>query len=750
MTIPKTIKLSHQFSLAALALLACMAPASVAQPTADDVAGPLKKLSGQTPEQLWRDGGATAVKGIVDLIDAAGPGADFQARLALHGLAVHLGRPGQDDDRRKLVEALAATLDGERKATTKAIVIRELQHARGREAAAAIGKLLLDPELCEYATLALASFTDSPAAAAELRRALPQAKGRTRATILGGLGAIRDSASAEAFRKALGDADRDTRLVAAKALAELGDTAACAPLLKAATGADSIVEKGLMGAACLRLAGRLVEQGKPADAEQFLLQLWKAPPDPANVNLRCGTLYELGRTGGKEASKVLAEIARGDNARLARAALRGMAGQAGRELTWFASLADAKEPVRAMFIEEVASSGSPALPAVVLTGLKSPSIAIKTAALKAVRGDTGAEVIAAVVPLLGHEDKGLITAANAALCRIPGKGPDAVLVAALTGATPQAARETFAVLAARLAREQVPAVVAGLASQESGVRQAALQALGALGTDMHLPLLIEKVASAGSDEERKAAGNAVVTLTRRSPTRPKMLAAILTAQEAAKGPARAELLRDLGQFSEPSCLAVVTKSLDDADPAVRAAAVQALSDWPEPSAVETLRRVIKDSREPAHRSLALRGLIRLLPAVNQARVKDELAKNEPLTKEKAQAAYTAAYTAAMLADYKTAMAAAEQPNERKLILQAIRNFPHATSLSLAKTALADSDLVVRGEAEETILKLAASLSDSPTTRPQVIAGLEEIVASSQSPDRTKRGKELLGKLAAKR
>jgi len=194
---------------------------------------------------------------------------------------------------------------------------------------------------------------------------------------------------------------------------------------------------------------------------------------------------------------------------------------------------------------------------------------------------------------------------------------------------------------------------------------------------------------------------------------------------------------------------VVTKSLDDADAAVRAAAVQALSDWPEPSAVESLRLVIKDSREPAHRSLALRGLIRLLPAVNEARIKDELAKNQPLTKEKAQAAYTTAYTAAMLADYKTAMAAAELPNERKLILQAIRNFPHATALGLAKAALADPDLVVRGEAEESILKLAASLGDAPATKPQVIAGLEEVVASSKSPDRVKRGKELLGKLAAK-
>ena len=64
--------------------------------------------------------------------------------------------------------------------------------------------------------------------------------------------------------------------------------------------------------------------------------------------------------------------------------------------------------------------------------------------------------------------------------------------------------------------------------------------------------------------------------------------------------------------------------------------------------------------------------------------------------------------------------------------------------------MADPDLVVRGEAEESILKLAEGLGTAPATRPQVIALLEEVVASSKSPDRSKRGKELLGKLAAKR
>lgn len=733
----------QRLSFAAAALIFCVVHVSAAEPAAEA----LKKLADMTPEQLWREGGSIAVKDIVGLIDSASPGADSQARLALHGLVLHLGRPAREADRRKLVEALAAALEGGHKPTTTAVVIRELQHARGREAAAALGRFLLDPDLCEYATLALTSFADAPSAD-ELRRALSQATGRCRTTLLGGLGAVRDPASADAFLKALGDADRDTRLVAAEALAELGDAAASGPLLQAATGADSTLQKGKLGASCLRLAHRLVEQGKPADAERFLLQLWTAPPDPANVNLRCATLHELGHHGGDEAGKILAEIARGADARLARAAVRGMAGQGGRELAWFTSLADAGETIRVMFIEEVAVRDPPALQAVVLAGLGSPAVAVQAAALKAVRGNPGGQVIAAITPLLGHHQKELVAAASAALCRIPGKETDVVLVAALSGATPQAARETFAVLGARLAREQVPALVAGLASQDPGVRQAAARALGAAGSDDQLPLLIEKVVAADGDEDRKAAGEGVVALARRSPGRPQAIAAVLGALAAATGPARAELLRAVGRFHEAGCFAAVMTSLDDADPAVRGVAVQALADWPEATAIEPLRRVIKGSRESAHRSLALRGLVRLLPAMNESRIRSELAKLS-LPKKEMQAAYTTAYTDAMLADLADAMAAAELPEDRKVILQAIRNHPHPKALGLAKTALADPDAVVRGEAEACLVSLAERLGDAEASKAAVIAVLEEVAASSKDQGRVTRCRELLGKFAAK-
>ena len=56
MTIQTIIKRSHQFALTAAALLACTFHASAAEPSAEAVAGLLKNLSGQTPEQLWRRG----------------------------------------------------------------------------------------------------------------------------------------------------------------------------------------------------------------------------------------------------------------------------------------------------------------------------------------------------------------------------------------------------------------------------------------------------------------------------------------------------------------------------------------------------------------------------------------------------------------------------------------------------------------------------------------------------------------------
>ena len=128
-------------------------------------------------------GGRDAVLAVVDMLKETDDGKDYKARYALHGLAVHVCRKKRDERRARLVEALASQLGGDRPKAIRRVLVRQLQTVGDDRAEPALGKLLLHEDLCEPAAQALLAIGRAPAAR-QLRRALPQAKGKCRLTIL--------------------------------------------------------------------------------------------------------------------------------------------------------------------------------------------------------------------------------------------------------------------------------------------------------------------------------------------------------------------------------------------------------------------------------------------------------------------------------------------------------------------------------------------------------------------------------------
>ncbi|MCX5653386.1 MAG: HEAT repeat domain-containing protein [Planctomycetota bacterium] len=164
----------------------------------------------------------------------------------------------------------------------QAFLLQELQTAGGKEATAAIGKLLTDDDLSEWAARALVSIGDG--AVEQFRAALPQAKGKSRLTVLQNLGVLRDAKSADAMRAALADADREIRLAAARGLANIGDAAAPGLLLKAADGSQGW-ERIQMTKFCLVLAENLAAAGRKAEAAKIYAHLRDTRKDPTEKHV---------------------------------------------------------------------------------------------------------------------------------------------------------------------------------------------------------------------------------------------------------------------------------------------------------------------------------------------------------------------------------------------------------------------------------------------------------------------------------
>jgi HEAT repeat protein len=220
-------------------------------------------------------------------------------KYALHGMVHYASRPEADAQRKMLAETLAKQLEAKHSVELQAFLCRQLQLCGRAEEVPALAVLLADERLCEPAAQALCAIGGQEAAAA-LRAALPKAQGKRRTTLVNALGRFRDGAAADEVRKSAVAGDAGQRLVAWYALGNMGDAASAAVLLKAAE-TEAPYERSQAADACLRLARRLGELGKTAEAQEVLRQLADRRKAAADVHDRCAILEALGKVLGIKA-----------------------------------------------------------------------------------------------------------------------------------------------------------------------------------------------------------------------------------------------------------------------------------------------------------------------------------------------------------------------------------------------------------------------------------------------------------------
>ena len=217
--------------------------------------------------------------------DANGFGEEsYKPGYVLHCIAIHVGRPGGDEQRRLFAETLASRLGGDGvDRGIQGYLVRELQVAGGPQVAEVLGRLLVDDELCEYAAQALVAIEDG--AAARLRSALAAVKRMSRVTVVQALGAVRDTGSVEALAKVLEEEDGDVRMAAAWALARGGAPDGVEAVVRAADRADGW-ERIQLTKACLLLAENLLKSGKREPGVKILEHLRDTREDPAERYIR--------------------------------------------------------------------------------------------------------------------------------------------------------------------------------------------------------------------------------------------------------------------------------------------------------------------------------------------------------------------------------------------------------------------------------------------------------------------------------
>jgi len=343
---------------------------------------------------------------------------------------------------------------------------------------------------------------------------------------------------------------------------------------------------------------------------------------------------------------------------------------------------------------------------------------VRIAAVGALAGADPEKGAAAAAAVMKSSDAAELTAARGVLLGVKAKNLSACAAGALGKASTEGKVALLEVLAARGATDQTKAVIAQLDSKEASVRQAAARAMGDLGAAGDIATILKKLTTAAESRERAGLRSAAISAIRRTGVGAKP---VVKAMSGATGAPRAALLGVLSGIGGADALALVVKDTASSDKDTKEAAVRALANWPEMGAAAPLLALAGKSDNKTHRTLAIRGYIRLI----------SLPSNR-----------TAGETVKLFAK---AMEAAPGPAEKKTVLGAMAPVRTVEAMALAMKYVDDPAL--REEAAMAAVKIAC-----PTGRRQkllkgaeVRKNLEKIIAVTKNKWTRDTAKKYVGK-----
>ena len=554
-----------------------------------------------------------------------------------------------------------------------------------------LAKLLGDPQLTEAARRALAAIPGAAAGAA-LREAAAKLKGPQLVGLINSLGDRRDAEAVGALDGLLGGLDLALANAAATALGKIGTAEAAERLDRANTRADV---RALQDAR-LRCAEHLAAAGNRAAAAGLYRQLAESS---GAVEWRVAGLMGLAKAAPDDCLPLVVEALAADNTELRGAALRAARELPGAKAT--AGLAAAIEKIRpeaqALLIGVLADRGDRSAAAAVTRRLDDKQDAVRIAAVRAMATLGDASVVSKLAGIAVGESGAAQQAARASLERMSGEGVDRELLSLAGRGEPAVRAAAVAALTGRNSDGAEAALTKLLADADEAVRVAAIDGLAVLGTATCYPKLVARIVS-GPDATARAAEKAALAVGGRLGDPAQRARPILAALKTAPARAKEPLFSLLSACGGDEALAAVRAGVGDADESVADAAVRALANWPDTAAAGDLLKLAQAGRTTVHRTLALRGYLRL--------------------------ARTVAGAAERLKMLQAVRQIAKTPPEKRLLLGALAGVADAAALDLA-VALTD-DKEVHKEAALAAIGIGKSLLD--TDRPAVRAGMAKLQA----------------------
>jgi len=567
--------------------------------------------------------------------------------------------------------------------TAKMAVCRHLRIIGGDKSVPVLQSLLQERETADMALYALTKIP-GPAVDKALAQALDKTGGSTRIAVIASLGERRAVESLAGLAPLLRERNGELAGAAAQSIGAIGGEAASNALLAAYTGMRSDL-RPILAAAMLKCGQGLMAAKNDRPALFLYDKLLTDGALPAAIQ-RAAMIGKISSSGDRAAAILMEQLSGPDPVRQEAAiatiqdifkpeAIGPVAG----------TLAGLSENAQVEVLAVLAGFPRERVLAPVLQAAKSGAPAVRIAAFKTLQtiGDAG------VVPFLAEtaaKTRGAEqAAARGALSLLKGRPVDEAVLAALAQKPAEEIQmELLAAVAERRVFTAKGAVAEFLTSPSSKVRIQAAKAMRTIGTPSDIPPVLDLLLRSEDDMERQEAETTIAVLAQKIANPEGRADAVVGRMNTEKdAPARVRLIAVLPRIGDDASLPILRIGLADPNPSVVDASVRALVAWPTTTPIEDVRRIQRSSGDETHNLLALQGFIRMTAAQKYRRPEEAVA------------------------DLRSALESSRRPEEMRLVLGVLPNFPCPDALKLAESLLGDPGL--KAEAQAAVEKIKAKL-----------------------------------------
>lgn len=204
-------------------------------------------------------------------------------------------------------------------------------------------------------------------------------------------------------------------------------------------------------------------------------------------------------------------------------------------------------------------------------------------------------------------------AARASLLRLQDGEVVAAMIAELRNAAPPLRIALIEILGQRRALDAMPKFLAAAVDDNASVRVAAMKTLGQLAGPAQVAGMVRGVLRAEPGRERDDAEKAVAAVCARGGDADQQAAPLLAAYAALNAGEQAALLPLLGRVGGRDSLKIIERAIDADAPERYELGIRAICNWPNVSVAPRLIELATADKHAAHRTAALRALIRVAP-----------------------------------------------------------------------------------------------------------------------------------------